>query len=81
MRRLFDLTVAFKLANMVFSIITPTFKQPEWLRLCAASVADQSGVEFEHIIQDGADGRGLEWLESMPRARLLVEPIVACTMR
>ena len=63
-----------KLANMVFSIITPTFKQPEWVRLCAASVADQAGVTFEHIIQDGGDGRGLEWLEGMPRVRLFVEP-------
>jgi glycosyltransferase involved in cell wall biosynthesis len=59
---------------MVVSIITPTFKQPDWVRLCAASVADQSGVTFEHIIQDGGDGRGLEWLESMPGARLFVEP-------
>jgi glycosyltransferase involved in cell wall biosynthesis len=60
--------------NMDFSIVTPTFKQPDWVRLCAASVADQSGVTLEHIIQDGGDGRGLEWLESMPRARLFVEP-------
>jgi glycosyltransferase involved in cell wall biosynthesis len=59
---------------MVFSIITPTFKQPDWVRLCAASVADQVGVTFEHIIQDGGDGQGLEWLEGMPRARLFVEP-------
>jgi glycosyltransferase involved in cell wall biosynthesis len=59
---------------MVFSIVTPTFKQPEWVRLCAASVADQVGVTFEHIIQDGGDGQGLEWLESMPRAHLFVEP-------
>src|SRR5215469_12600928 len=59
---------------MVFSIITPTFRQPEWVRLCAASVADQTGVKFEHIIQDGGDGRGLEWLKGMPRARLFVEP-------
>jgi len=59
---------------MVFSIITPTFKQPEWVRLCAASVADQTGVAFEHIVQDGGDGQGLEWLAGMPRARLFVEP-------
>ncbi|HTD16743.1 MAG TPA: glycosyltransferase, partial [Chthoniobacterales bacterium] len=63
-----------KLVNMVFSIITPTFKQPEWVRLCAASVADQAGVTFEHIIQDGGDGRGLECLQGMPKARLFVEP-------
>src|SRR5271165_2390034 len=59
---------------MFFSIVTPTFRQPEWVRLCAGSVADQVGVKFEHIIQDGANGQGLEWLESMPRARLFVEP-------
>jgi glycosyltransferase involved in cell wall biosynthesis len=59
---------------MVFSVITPTFKQPEWVRLCAASVADQVGVTSEHIIQDGGDGQGLEWLESISTARLFVEP-------
>jgi glycosyltransferase involved in cell wall biosynthesis len=59
---------------MLFSIVTPTFKQPQWVRLCAASVADQIGVTFEHIIQDGGDGQGLEWLEDMPWARLFVEP-------
>jgi glycosyltransferase involved in cell wall biosynthesis len=59
---------------MVFSIVTPTYKQPDWVRLCAASVADQVAVTFEHIIQDGGDGEGLEWLEGMPRARLFVEP-------
>ena len=26
---------------MNFSIVTPSFRQPEWLRLCLASVADQ----------------------------------------
>ncbi len=59
---------------MDFSIVTPTCKQPDWAQLCAASVADQVGVTFEHIIQDGGDGQGLEWLEGMPRARLFVEP-------
>jgi glycosyltransferase involved in cell wall biosynthesis len=59
---------------MIFSIVTPTFKQPEWVRLCAASVADQVGITCEHIIQDGGDGRGLGWLENTPRARVFVEP-------
>jgi glycosyltransferase involved in cell wall biosynthesis len=59
---------------MVFSIVTPTFKQPDWVRLCAASVADQVGATFEHIIQDGGDGQGLEWLESMSSVHLFVEP-------
>ena len=66
--------VRIQLANMLFSIVTPTFKQPDWVRLCAASIADQFGVMFEHIIQDGGDGQALEWLESMPMARLFVEP-------
>jgi glycosyltransferase involved in cell wall biosynthesis len=38
---------------MRFSILSATFNQPEWLACCARSVADQDGVETEHIIQDG----------------------------
>lgn len=37
----------------MLSIITPSFRQLDWLRLCVASVADQAGVSVEHIIQDG----------------------------
>ena len=45
---------------MNFSIITPSFNQIDWLRLCVASVRDQVGresqtersVRIEHIIQD-----------------------------
>jgi len=37
---------------MKFSVITPSYNQPEWLALCCASVADQHSIEFEHIIQD-----------------------------
>lgn len=39
---------------MKFSVATPSFKQLEWLRLCIASVADQSEtqLEIEHIVQD-----------------------------
>lgn len=41
-----------------FSIITPSFNQPEWLRLAAASVADQRAttnapLDIEHLIQEG----------------------------
>jgi glycosyltransferase involved in cell wall biosynthesis len=56
-----------------FSIVTPTFKQPEWLRLCAESVLDQEGVKVEHMIQDGGDGKGLEWLKKEPRAQVYLE--------
>jgi glycosyltransferase involved in cell wall biosynthesis len=43
---------------MLFSIVTPTFNQLEWIRLCIASVGDQvaatpSAFRLEHIIQDG----------------------------
>ncbi len=38
-----------------FSIVTPTFRQLDWLRLCIASVRDQvlhSALSIEHIVQD-----------------------------
>jgi hypothetical protein len=41
-----------------FSIVTPSFRQAAWLRLCAASVADQqgAGIAVEHIVQDSLSG-------------------------
>lgn len=38
---------------MDFTIVTPSFRQLEKLECCIASVADQEGVEIEHIVQDG----------------------------
>jgi hypothetical protein len=38
---------------MDFTIVTPSFKQLDYLGCCIASVADQEGVEVEHIVQDG----------------------------
>jgi len=48
---------------MKFSIITPSFNQLSYLKRCVASVADQQGVDVEHIVIDGgsSDGTG-EWL-------------------
>ena len=39
-----------------------------------ASVADQAGVEVEHIIQDAGSEGNLEWLVSKGHVRLFIEP-------
>jgi glycosyltransferase involved in cell wall biosynthesis len=58
---------------MRFSIITPSFRNSDWLKLCVASVADQQ-VEHEHIIQDaGSDDGTLDWLLSDARVKAFVE--------
>jgi glycosyltransferase involved in cell wall biosynthesis len=36
----------------MISIITPSYNQLDWLGLAQASVADQEGVQVEHIVQD-----------------------------
>ena len=56
-----------------FSIVTPSFRNSEWLKLCIASVADQ-GVEHEHIVQDSCsdDGTG-DWLPRDPRVQAFIE--------
>jgi len=55
------------------SIVTPSFRNSEWLKLCIASVADQ-GVAVEHIIQDaGSDDGTLNWLLRDPRVKAFVE--------
>ncbi|MDR2462522.1 MAG: glycosyltransferase [Verrucomicrobiales bacterium] len=40
---------------MKFSIITPSFKQVDWLKRCVASVRDQASpiISVAHIVQDG----------------------------
>ncbi len=59
---------------MKFSIITPSFRNTQWLKLCIASVADQEGCEVEHIIQDaGSDDGTLDWLLHEPRVTAYVE--------
>ena len=58
---------------MRFSVITPSFRNSSWLRLCIASVADQ-GVELEHIVQDaGSDDGTLDWLLQDNRVKAFVE--------
>ena len=43
-----------------FTIVTPSFRQLDWLKLCAASIADQQGVSLEHFVQDAGSGPELE---------------------
>jgi glycosyltransferase involved in cell wall biosynthesis len=43
---------------MKFSIITPSLNQLLYLKRCIASVADQSGMEIEHIVIDGGSTDG-----------------------
>jgi len=59
---------------MKFSIITPSFRNSAWLKLCIASVADQHGVELEHIVQDSCsdDGTG-DWLPLDQRVQAFIE--------
>lgn len=46
-----------------------------WLKLCAASVADQQGTSVEHIIQDAGTGPELDtWSEAHAGVRLFQEP-------
>jgi glycosyltransferase involved in cell wall biosynthesis len=57
-----------------FSIITPSFRNSRWLKLCVASVADQQGADAEHIVQDaGSDDGTLDWLTHDPRVQAYVE--------
>ena len=58
---------------MTISIVTPSFRNSEWLKLCIASVADQ-GLVDEHIVQDaGSDDGTLDWLVSDRRVKAHVE--------
>ena len=62
------------LRGVEFSIVTPSFRQSKWLKLCVASVADQEGVTLEHIVQDpGSDDGTLDWLVHDKRVRAYVE--------
>jgi glycosyltransferase involved in cell wall biosynthesis len=61
---------------ITISVVTPSYKQPEWLRLCAASVADQVGenLTVEHIVQDSLSGPEIaEVMKSFPNTRLYNE--------
>jgi glycosyltransferase involved in cell wall biosynthesis len=58
-----------------FSIVTPSFNSGNCLRLACASVADQAGVTFEHVVADGGSADGTrDWLESQSGLRWFSGP-------
>jgi len=58
---------------MRFSIVTPSFRHSQWLKLCIASVADQQ-VDHEHIIQDSLSDDGTQdWLPHDRRVTAVIE--------
>lgn len=58
---------------MLWSIITPSFRSSQWLKLCIASVADQN-IPCEHIVQDaGSDDGTQQWLPHDSRVKAYVE--------
>jgi glycosyltransferase involved in cell wall biosynthesis len=60
--------------NVKFSIVTPSFRNSNWLKLCIASVADQKGVEVEHLIQDSCSDDGTQdWLPGDQRVKAFIE--------
>ena len=73
---------------MHFSIITPSFRQPDWLRLCLSSVADQAleptgihemprsegPITVEHVVQDACSGDAVRAVcAEFPSVRLFQE--------
>ena len=59
---------------MKLSIITPSLNQSEWLKLCVASVADQEGVDVEHIVQDACSTDSThDWLKDDSRVIAVIE--------
>jgi glycosyltransferase involved in cell wall biosynthesis len=59
---------------MKISVITPSFRNSAWLKLCIASVADQAGAQFEHLIQDACSDDGTQdWLPQDPRVSARIE--------
>jgi glycosyltransferase involved in cell wall biosynthesis len=61
--------------RLKFSIITPSFRNSAWLKLCIASVADQRpDVELEHLVQDSCSDDGTQdWLPHDPRVKAFIE--------
>lgn len=50
-------------ASTDFSVVTPSLDMLSYLKRCCASVADQEGATFEHIVMDGGSTDGTAaWL-------------------
>src|SRR5664279_6417446 len=63
-----------RLLHVRISIVTPSFRNSAWLKLCVASVADEAGVEVEHILQDAQSDDGTqEWLARDRRVQAYFE--------
>ncbi len=59
----------------MITVITPSLNKLDYLRRCRASVADQAGVDVEHIVVDGGSTDGTaEWLRAQPGIRWVSEP-------
>lgn len=59
---------------MKVSVITPSYQNLEWLKLCVESVADQGAALQEHIIQDACSIDGTEdWLRKEHRVQAFFE--------
>lgn len=55
-------------------MITPNLNSGGWLNLCIASVADQEGVEVEHLVQDALSADlDLPWIARHPHVQLISE--------
>ncbi|MCB8984002.1 MAG: glycosyltransferase [Ardenticatenaceae bacterium] len=64
-----------KVEEVDFSITTPSFNMLSYLKRCCASVQDQQGASFEHIVVDceSSDGTAA-WLNSKSEIVKIIEP-------
>src|SRR5437660_9009586 len=55
------------------SVITPSLNMLPYLKRCCASLADQEGASWEHIVVDGESTDGtVEWLRSQPHVASII---------
>lgn len=61
-------------SDVDISIVTPSYNMLEYLKLCSASISDQAGISFEHIVIDGASTDGTQvWLTENIQIRSVSE--------